>query len=91
MTYFLTHWGVMVVLYKYNVRGVICSISQKFKSRFGKFLHLLSECEFCIEHHVGVLVALVMIIVFFRSWLLIQVIYPFMSAALMNIIKTVRL
>lgn len=83
--FFLIHWAFMIVLYKYDIKGKILAYSQKTRR---KFFYELSQCEFCIEHHVGVILAVLWIIL--GNWSLELLIYPLMSSALINIVKTIR-
>ena len=85
ITYFLIHWGVMVILYKYNLPSLIAKLANQINVRF---FHSLSECEFCIEHHVGIIVMGLFLPFVGIEWM--YLIFPFMSASLMNIIKTKR-
>ena len=85
LSYFLMHWGISVILTKYNSKKLLMKVSEKIEVRF---LYEMSECEFCMNHHSGIL-PLVPFMIYYGfewEWLLI----PFMSASLMNIIKTIR-
>lgn len=80
--YFLCNWGLMVILYKYEVKSKIALFGKITKK---KFFYLLSECEFCIEHHVGIVT--VILFGLFNGWDYSLIIFPFMFASLSNIIK----
>lgn len=82
--YFLLMWGVMVILYKYNVKEFLVNVSVRINRRL---FYDMSNCEFCIEHHVGVI--LCCIFGLFSGYELIMFIYPFMFASLSNVIKTI--
>ena len=85
LSYFLVCWGIMTILYKYNVSERIKKLSDKTRIRF---FYELSECEFCIEHHASIIPAVFVGVFFGFEWELLA--YPIMSASMMNIVKTIR-
>ena len=85
LAFFLIHWGVLIVAYKYSIPRKI----EDFGNDRGiKFLYDLGCCEFCIEHHIALLIVPFFGIWFTWEWVLIF--YPFMSASLSNVIKSIK-
>ncbi len=82
--FILIHWGVLVIAYKYEIKSRIQRLSNKMR---WKFLHELSECEFCIEHHLAI-VPSVLFAIGFGEWF--YLLFPFMGASLFNFIKGIR-
>jgi hypothetical protein len=85
LSYFLVYWGITVLFYKYGVPERIALLSRTTKSRL---LYELSECEFCMDHHVGIFPAAIFGLIFGYEWTLLA--YPFMGASLANIVKTLK-
>ncbi len=86
----MIHWGIMVILYKYEIGKKIAALAVRTRI---KLLYELSECQFCINHHI----ALIMLGIWYLYDLylmdyfgneIIYLFYPIMSAALINL--TVR-
>lgn len=82
LMFFLVHWGVLVILYKYDLKSMIALFAKKKQI---KLFYEISECEFCLDHHVGVFLVLPLLCFDF-SWS--YFLYPLMSSALCNIVKT---
>lgn len=84
-----------MIIYKYNVTKKIADFGKRVKK---KFFYNLSECEFCIDHHFGIVAIGVWALLDLVIWYLhpylggyaMYMFYPFLSASLMNIIKTIR-
>ena len=89
--YFLIHWGVMVIALKYNVKNAIYRTALKIQNKktLSRLIYDMSECEFCISHHIGIFVIFPVFAFLGFNWYLLA--YPFMSASLMNIIKTKKI
>lgn len=88
---FLIYWGFLVIAYKYNIEQLLNDWGNKFSKRF---LHKLADCQFCIEHHIGVLIVpffywLIYGIEGVRDFILIAF-TPFVFASMANIIKTLK-
>ena len=77
--FFLINWGLWVIRDKYQLN-----------TKFGRvapfrWMHDMSECEFCMDHHAAVIVAPLFGMLFGWNWILLA--FPFASAALSNILK----
>ena len=84
IVFFLFFWWVRIILFKYELPIKIQALAAKKRS---KFLNDLSECEFCIENHIACIIAVGFC---FYCQDYIYLTYGPMSAALSNIIKTMR-
>ena len=85
LIYFLIYWGVLVIAYKYNIKALIRRFASWVKV---KFFHDMSECEFCIDHHIGVIVTLLFWV--YTGHCVELFFFPIMGASLSNIIKTMQ-
>lgn len=83
LAFFLVHWAVLIVWYKYNMTKRLEDYSNEKEN---KFLYELSTCEFCVEHHLAVPLMGVLFLIFEPDW--VYLIYPLMSSALSNILKS---
>ena len=81
--FLLTHWGILVVFYKYKLDLVITNFANKRGSRF---LYELSQCKFCMNHHTALIFVPLLFLFCGFNWE--YFIYPFISSSLVNIIKT---
>lgn len=79
---FLVFWGFKVIAIKYSLQEKIGTLSMKWRSRF---LHEISECAFCFEHHLAIIPVLISILFFQITW--IDIFTPVMVAAMSNILK----
>jgi hypothetical protein len=81
--FILVHYAFILIAEKYQVRGRLLNVSQvlgrkKITAFIGKFLYNVSECKFCITHHIGALLLPFLIMGNGFSWIFI--LYPLMSA-----------
>lgn len=82
--YFLVHWGVIVIAEKYNIRKAV----QRFARWSGiKLFYDMSECKFCIDHHIGFLLVVPIAIYDFK---LVYIVFAFMSSSLINIVINLK-
>lgn len=79
--FFLLHWGVMVIVYKYQLDE---KLQMYALVKGNRFLHDLADCAFCFEFWFGVLILLCIVLVGMPYFVLM----PFLSTSLMNIIKS---
>lgn len=86
LAFFLIQWGLNVIALKYNIGLALTGLSNKTGT---KFFHNLGSCDFCISHHLGVIIIPFFVLIFGIDWLFLA--YPFMGASLINIVKTIKL
>jgi hypothetical protein len=82
---FLVFWSLKVIWEKYNIQYKIGELSLKFNS---KLLHEISECQFCLEHHLAVVPVLISFLFFKPEWM--DIFMPLMIAGLSNLISALR-
>ncbi len=91
LQFFLFHWGIMIIFYKYNLSQKIAKLAVWTRI---KLLHELSECQFCMNHHVGALIVGgwylfdLYLAQYFIGYETKYLLYPIMSAALINLVVT---
>lgn len=92
----MLHNAAWIICRKYSVNGAVLKLSDltakvKFLSRF---FYELSECNFCLSHHVGMaVVGLIWVFGQISGYFhvpLIYLIYPLMSASLIHMIYAKR-
>lgn len=74
--------GIMVIVKKYEL---ISKLEMYALTKGYKFLYKLSHCEFCIEHHLTIIPAIILFLMNLNEWYLIFI--PFLVASLSNLLK----
>ena len=82
VAFVLIHYGFLIVLEKHNIKNLVSKLSKRLNSRF---LYEVSECDFCLSHHIGLVLLVPFIMV--REFNLVYLLYPFMSISLIYLIK----
>ena len=82
VSFVLIHYGFLIVLEKYNIKALVSKLSKRLNSRF---IYEVSECDFCLSHHIGFIILVPFMMI--REFNLIYLLYPFMSISLIYLIK----
>ena len=77
--------GLSVIWNKYNLTGALSDLSMKVKSRF---IYNLSNCEFCIEHHLAIIPTVILILMI--NFTVEHTFIPFITSSLLQLIKTFK-
>lgn len=88
LQFILVHYGFLIVAQKYGVQDRVRKFSQSIAKRspkLGKFLYEVSECKFCITHHIGAL--LIPFLVMGNGFAFVYLLYPLMSAGAIFLIE----
>ena len=84
--FFLVHWGVMFIFYKYDFDLKLTKLPDSIGGYFGRKLYNLSQCDFCVSFWIALILLVPLQFIQF-DW--INTFYPLMSASLINIIYTI--
>lgn len=87
--FIMFHYGLIIIAEKYNVRSRLKNLAKKIGAKkwgrvLGRFLYEVSECQFCVAHHIGIVPMLFLVLVF--GFKLEYLIFPFMSTAFLILI-----
>ena len=88
---FLFVGGCQTIWHKYNMDKRMEELGNhlyqfKYTKRMGKFIHGMSQCEFCMDHHIAVPIIIATYFVIDPHWTMIF--WPFTMAQLKQIIPS---
>jgi len=85
--FFLFHYGIMFILKKNNIVRRLNTLSRMTRrfSKLSEFIYDVSECNFCLSHHIGLLIIITLFFIFKLDYIYLT--YPLMSSSIMNIIQ----
>lgn len=83
---FLMMNGFVALFEKWSIEKKVVQFANRHPNKFTEFFFKMVQCEFCIEHHMGVLAIVIWCLIAW-DFHLVHLCFPMMSAGLSITLK----